>query len=69
MAGAGTCPPEDCGGVAGYYRLVKIIANPGSEEYEDTIAWLGQPYEPDSFSPNKVEFDDPGKRWDLAFSD
>ena len=69
LAGAGACPPEDCGGVAGYYRFMEIIANPGCAEYEDAIAWLGQAYEPDSFSPKEINFDNPSERWHLAFSD
>jgi hypothetical protein len=28
-AGAGACPPEDCGGPWGYRRLLEILADPG----------------------------------------
>ena len=66
--GARACPPEDCGGVSGYYDLLKIIANPGHEEYEETMTWLGGKYNPDEFAPEKVQFDNPKKRWDIAFT-
>jgi hypothetical protein len=39
-AGQGACPPEDCGGVPGYYRLVEAINNPKHPEHEDMMDWL-----------------------------
>jgi Plasmid pRiA4b ORF-3-like protein. len=31
--GAGTCPPEDCGGTPGYSDLKVILADPAHEEH------------------------------------
>ena len=31
--GAGTCPPEDCGGTPGYSHLKVILADPAHEEH------------------------------------
>jgi hypothetical protein len=67
--GARACPPEDCGGVPGYYNLLEILSDPDNEEYEDMMAWLGEKYDPDEFSAEKVKFDNPKKRWDHAFSE
>jgi hypothetical protein len=67
--GARACPPEDCGGVPGYYNLLEILSDPDNEEYEDMIAWLGEKYDPDEFSPDKVKFDNPKKRWEHAFAE
>lgn len=67
--GARACPPEDCGGVPGYYNLLEIISDPDNEEYEEMMTWLGGKYDPDEFSPDKVKFDNPKKRWEHAFSE
>jgi hypothetical protein len=75
IAGERACPPEDCGGVSGYYDLIKILKNPKHREYSDYIDWLEghaknyHPYDPDHFSPEDVEFWDPKKRWKMAFLD
>ncbi|MGA1540151.1 MAG: plasmid pRiA4b ORF-3 family protein, partial [Chthoniobacterales bacterium] len=41
LAGRGDCPPEDCGGIYGYYRLLEILADPKHEEYRDMREWAG----------------------------
>lgn len=66
--GAGACPPEDCGGVGGYYRLMEVIADPSNEEHEEMLAWLGGKYDRNGFNHKNVKFDNPKKRWNLAFS-
>lgn len=75
LAGEHACPPEDCGSVPGYYRVVDIVRNPRHVEYRETIAWLKghaknyYPYDPDAFDPGDVQFDNPKKRWRLAFTE
>ncbi|OPY11486.1 MAG: Plasmid pRiA4b ORF-3-like protein [Syntrophus sp. PtaU1.Bin005] len=75
IAGERACPPEDCGGVHGYYKLLKIISDPGHPEYEDHMKWLtrytkkGRPYEPGTFHPGEVKFSNPRRRWEKAFSE
>jgi len=63
VGGARACPPEDCGGVPGYYRMLDIISNSNHEEYEEMITWLGKKYDPEQFVSNEVKFDNPKKRW------
>ena len=41
LAGAGACPPEDCGGIWGYYRLLEILGDPKNEEHEEMKEWAG----------------------------
>jgi hypothetical protein len=41
LAGKGACPPEDCGGTAGYYNLIEILSNPKDQEYKKMKNWLG----------------------------
>jgi len=67
LHGERACPPEDCGGVWGYEQLLKIISDPKHEEYEDMIEWLDGKYDPENFNSESVEFDNPKKRWELAF--
>ncbi|MCR6487141.1 plasmid pRiA4b ORF-3 family protein [Amycolatopsis sp. OK19-0408] len=34
-------PPEDCGGIGGYEELLDVLADPGHEDHEETLDWLG----------------------------
>jgi len=38
--GKGACPPEDCGGLPGYYDLIQILRDPKNEEYDAVVGWL-----------------------------
>jgi len=67
IGGARACPPEDCGGVGGYYRLLEIFADSSNEEYEEMVSWLGKKYDADDFDAGKVKFENPKKRWKIAF--
>jgi hypothetical protein len=72
-AGERACPPEDCGGVPGYYRLLESLSKPESKEHEEMVFWLSNhakkywPYNPDEFAAQAVEFWDPKKRLKMAF--
>jgi hypothetical protein len=39
--GKRACPPEDCGGVRGYYDLLEILADSSCDEHADRLQWLG----------------------------
>ena len=67
--GARACPPEDCGGVHGYENLLTVIQDPTHEEYESTLEWLGGRFDPDTFDPKRVKFDDPARRYQFAFEE
>jgi len=66
--GSGACPPEDCGGVHGYYEMLKIVRNKSHEEHKSMMEWLGGKYDPKLFNPKSVRFDNPKKRWRTAFT-
>lgn len=38
---SGACPPEDCGGIGGYYHLREVLKNPQDREYQAITKWLG----------------------------
>ena len=66
IAGKLACPPEDCGGIGGYYYFLEVINDPSHEEYEDVIEWLGEDeYDYKYFDPKNIFFDDPKERFDF----
>lgn len=54
LAGSRACPPEDCGGVFGYARLLEVLTDPKHEEHEETLEWLGEDFDPEAFDLNEV---------------
>lgn len=41
VKGAGACPPEDCGGIFGYYHMMEQVNKKGSKEGAEFREWLG----------------------------
>lgn len=54
LKGERACPPEDCGGVWGYYHLLEVLGDPTHEEYEDLTEWASDGIDPDKFSPTEA---------------
>lgn len=46
--GKRNCPPEDCGGVYGYYDVLKKASDPQDPEHNEIVEWLGK-YDPEEF--------------------
>jgi len=65
--GKRACPPEDCGGVDGYELYLEAIQDPANELHEEVLDWVGGEFDPDDFIPSEVKFDDPAKRFKIAF--
>jgi len=40
IGGKRACPPEDCGGVWGYYELLRAWRDPNSSEHSEAKEWL-----------------------------
>lgn len=57
LAGANACPPEDCGGIVGYYRLLEILADPKHPEHVDLQDWIGGEWDPAWFDLDEVNVD------------
>jgi hypothetical protein len=53
--GRRACPPEDCGGVSGFERLLTAIADPEDAEHQSTLDWVGADFDPAAF--DAAEFD------------
>ncbi|MCL5266550.1 MAG: plasmid pRiA4b ORF-3 family protein [Bacteroidetes bacterium] len=67
IGGKMACPPEDCGGIYGYYDLLSALSDPKNEEHEEMIEWLGRKIDPERFDPEAASFDDPKWRWKQRF--
>jgi len=52
--GARACPPEDCGGVPGYVRLLESLFDPRHEEHATIRTWVGGFFDPEGFDANGV---------------
>ncbi|MCW3093346.1 MAG: plasmid pRiA4b family protein [Ferruginibacter sp.] len=48
------CPPEDCGGLNGYYNMLPILQDKEHPEYKETKIWVGKKYNPESFNKSKI---------------
>jgi hypothetical protein len=54
LDGKNACPPEDCGGIWGYYELLKAVKNPKHKEHQEMLDWLGGPFDPGHFDLQKI---------------
>lgn len=61
VAGRRRCPPEDCGGIPGYARLLDVLANPQDPEHAEMVDWAGGPIDPAEFDAGEVRFLDPDR--------
>lgn len=48
------CPPEDCGGIPGYYDLLDVLADRSHERYDDLREWVGDDFKPQIISVDQV---------------
>ena len=69
LEGERACPPEDCGGLWGYYRMLESLRDPDDEEHTSYLEWLGGSFDPDNFdleARNAVlaRFDEYVSGWD-----
>jgi hypothetical protein len=55
VAGKRNCPPEDCGGVWGYQRLLAILADPGDPEHAEQMEWVGGEFDPEEFAVERAD--------------
>jgi Plasmid pRiA4b ORF-3-like protein len=47
-------PPEDCGGVPGFYNLLDAIGDPTHDQHEELLGWVGDDFDPEAFSIDEV---------------
>ncbi len=56
LAGERACPPEDCGGVSGYERMLEALADPTHEEHDEYLEWLGGAFDPEAWDLKEVNW-------------
>lgn len=49
IKGKRACPPEDCGGIPGYFHLLETLSGPDSDEKAELLDWIGKPIDPEEF--------------------
>lgn len=53
-AGRRACPPEDCGGVAGYKDMRAVLADPAHEDYAELMERIDGPFDAEAFDADAV---------------
>ena len=54
LSGRGACPPDDVGGIPGYYHFLEAIKDPKHPDHEDMVAWGGEDFDPARFDVQAV---------------
>jgi hypothetical protein len=54
VAGANACPPEDCGGIPGYYEMLSALANPRHPCHAERMEWIGGEWDPEWFDLDEI---------------
>jgi hypothetical protein len=54
IAGEHAAPPEDCGGIPGFYAQLEILADPKHPDHEDVKGWFAD-YDPNSFDEQAIK--------------
>jgi len=49
LKGVRATPPADCGGVWGYAGFLEAISDPGHEEHQQMVDWIGGAWDPEKF--------------------
>ena len=54
LGGERRCPPEDCGGIPGYYEFLDNIASKQKKKRNAALEWYGGPYYPDEIDEQEI---------------
>jgi hypothetical protein len=54
LGGERRCPPEDCGGIPGYYEFLKNITGKHKKQRNAALDWYGAPYDPDEIGEQQI---------------
>lgn len=57
LEGERACPPEDVGGVSGYFEFYTALKDPSHEEHESYLEWSGGDYDSESFDADAVNWE------------
>lgn len=54
LTGRMACPPEDCGGVWGYERILEAISDSNHPEHQEILDWVGSEFDPKEFDKDII---------------
>ncbi len=54
VAGEHAAPPEDCGGIPGFYAQLEVIADPSHPDHDEVKNWLGD-FDPNAFDDTAIK--------------
>ena len=63
------CPPEDCGGIGGFYHLIKVLEDKKHNEHKSMKKWVGGSFDVNEFDIEMINeelmcIDDYIKNWE-----
>jgi hypothetical protein len=57
LEGERACPPEDVGGVPGYFRFCNALKDPRHEDHENYMEWSGGNYDSERFDSESINLE------------
>lgn len=54
IKGKRNCPPEDCGGISGYYGMLDAIQDESHPEHDEIVDWMGDDFNPEKFDITQI---------------
>lgn len=57
LKGERACPPEDVGGVPGYFEFCNVLKDPNHEEHESYMEWSGGDFTSERFDSDSVNWE------------
>jgi hypothetical protein len=54
IAAKGACPPEDVGGIGGFYEFLEAQSDPSHPEHEAMMQWWGKRFDPAAYELSEV---------------
>lgn len=54
VKGVGACPPEDCGGIWGYYDLLEALRDPEHDRHEEATEWVDEDFDPEKLDLGEI---------------
>lgn len=57
LDGQRSCPPEDVGGVPGYFEFLNALKDPNHEEHESYTEWSGGNFDSERFDPELINWE------------
>ncbi|MDA3799591.1 MAG: plasmid pRiA4b ORF-3 family protein [Kiritimatiellae bacterium] len=51
IGGEMAAPPEDCGGIPGFYNMIEVLSDPKHPDYDELYEWMGEKdFDPKEFN-------------------